>query len=273
MISTGFARVRPEHVGPTWKPMPVWLWSSRRWTDPLPINVFVIEHREGLVLFDTGQDRASITDPGYFPSAMDRAVNRRVAQLQLEAEDTLEAGLSQLGYRPEEIDTVVISHLHPDNIGGLPVLGHARIVISQDEWASLDKPMPQTRGLYRDHIDLPGLRWDRITPEPLGDASVSAFTEGHDLFADGSMVLLPTPGHTPGSLSLLVSRDGHSPLLMVGDLTYDDTLMQAGLPSGMCKKSVTRTVMERVNSLRDAFPGLAVLPAHDPGSADRLEAA
>jgi hypothetical protein len=44
-----------------------WLRTSRHWTKPLPINAYVIEHRDGLVLFDTGQGRASITDPGYFP--------------------------------------------------------------------------------------------------------------------------------------------------------------------------------------------------------------
>jgi hypothetical protein len=44
-----------------------WLRTSRHWTKPLPINAYVVEHRDGIVLFDTRQERASITDPGYFP--------------------------------------------------------------------------------------------------------------------------------------------------------------------------------------------------------------
>ena len=47
-----------------------WLLTSRRWTAPRPINVYVIEHRDGLVLFDTGQDRASVTDPHDFPGGI-----------------------------------------------------------------------------------------------------------------------------------------------------------------------------------------------------------
>ena len=58
VISTGSVSIRPEHVGPTRKNTYLWLFTSRRWTAPRPINVYVIEHREGLVLFDTGQDRA-----------------------------------------------------------------------------------------------------------------------------------------------------------------------------------------------------------------------
>ncbi len=67
VVSTGSVQIRPEHVGPTRKNTYVWLMTSRRWTPPRPINAYVIEHREGLVLFDTGQDIASVTDPDYFP--------------------------------------------------------------------------------------------------------------------------------------------------------------------------------------------------------------
>src|SRR5450756_1177497 len=67
MISPGSVSIHPEHVGPTSKPLRLWLLTSRRWTEPNPINVYGIEHREGLVLFDTGQDRASVAEPDYFP--------------------------------------------------------------------------------------------------------------------------------------------------------------------------------------------------------------
>src|SRR5215470_11039996 len=47
VISTGSVAIRPEHVGPTWKHTYLWLATSRRWTDPRPINVYVVEHRPG----------------------------------------------------------------------------------------------------------------------------------------------------------------------------------------------------------------------------------
>ena len=93
--------------------------ASRRWTAPLPINVYVIEHRDGLVLFDTGQDRASITDPGCFPSSPLLGLRFSMARFEMTAEQTLSAQLKGLGYSPGDVRTVVLSHLYGDRIGGV----------------------------------------------------------------------------------------------------------------------------------------------------------
>ncbi|GAA3169452.1 MULTISPECIES: N-acyl homoserine lactonase family protein [Nonomuraea] len=273
VISTGSVAIRPEHVGPTWKNTYVWLFTSTRWTAARPINVYVIEHRDGVVLFDTGQDRASVTDPAYFPGGLNGLVYSRLAKFEIGPAETLAAGLSELGYRVQDVNTAVISHLHQDHIGGLPLLGHADIVVSRDEWNSLSAPLPEMRGLMRSHIELPGLNWKRVVPEPLADPTLAPFTDGHDLFGDGSLVLLPTAGHTPGSLSMLVRRPGHAPLLMVGDLTYDADLLFAGELPGVGDKKQMRDAVAKVNALRQKMPDLAVLAAHDPAAADRLAAA
>jgi N-acyl homoserine lactone hydrolase len=271
-ISTGSVRMRPEHIGPTWKPMPLWLFTSTRWTDPRPIHAFVIEHREGLVLFDTGQNRAALLDPDYFPGRINKVVNARMGRFVAGPEDTLQAGLAALGYRPEDVDVVVLSHLHPDHVGGLPVLRGARILVSRDELATLSRRVPESRGLYRSHIDLPGLRWERVVPEPLGARAPASFPAGHDVFGDSSLTVLPTPGHTPGSVSMLVRRTGQAPLLLVGDLTYDAELLARGQVSGMGDKRQMRAVIAQVNELRRAEPDLLVLPAHDPDVAGLLPA-
>ena len=169
--------------------------------------------------------------------------------------------------------TAVISHLHQDHIGGLPELGSSEIVISGQEWDSLAGPRPQARGLMRSHIDLPGLRWNRVVPQNLADPGLRPFSLGHDLFGDGALVLLPTPDHTPGSLSMLVRRPGRPPLLMVGDLTYDDRLLIDGIVPGVGDKRQMHATSALVNQLRTALPGLVVLPAHDPTAAARLVAA
>jgi N-acyl homoserine lactone hydrolase len=273
VISTGSVSIRPEHVGPTWKNLYVWLFTSRRWTAPRPINVYVIEHRDGLVLFDTGQDRASVTDREYFPSGFNGLIYSRLARFAIGPDDTLTAGLAALGHQVDDVRTAVISHLHQDHIGGLPVLGHARIVIHRDEWDALSKPLPEARGFLRTHIDLPGLNWDRIDPSAVSDPTLAPFTHGHDLFGDGAIIILPTPGHTDGSLSMLVRRPEHAPLLMVGDLTYDADLLAGGKLPGVGDKRQMRDSVAKINALRDAMPDLAVLPAHDPGAAARLDAA
>lgn len=272
VFSTGTVRIRPEHVGPTWKNTYLWLATSRRWTEPRPINVYVIEHEQGVVLFDTGQDRRSVTDPGYFPGGFPGLLYSRLARFDIPAEDTLTGGLTRLGLRLADVRAAVISHLHQDHIGGLGELRGADLVLSAEEWASLDAPLPELRGLLRDHIRLPGLRWRPVEMGALDDPGLAPFTHGHDLFGDGSLILLPTPGHTPGSLSLLVRGAGR-PLLMVGDLTYDDDLLRQGALPGVGEKRIMRGSAERVNRLREALPGLVVLPAHDPAAAARLAAA
>jgi glyoxylase-like metal-dependent hydrolase (beta-lactamase superfamily II) len=270
VISTGTVAIHPEHVGPTWKNTYVWLFTSRRWTDPRPINAYVIEHREGLVLFDTGQDRASVTDPNYFPAGLNGRIYSRLAKFAIEPAQTLSAGIRRLGYSPDGIHTAVVSHLHQDHIGGLPVLGSSDIVIDRLEWESLHRPLPEARGLMPNHIDLPGLRWKQVEPEGLAEPALRPFDRGHDLFGDGSLVLLRTPGHTPGSLSMLVRRPGQHPLLMVGDLTYDDRLLTAGQLPGVGDKRQMRASAHLVNELRARLSGLVVLPAHDPGAGARL---
>jgi len=270
VISTGTVAIRPQHAGPTRLNTYVWLLTSRRWTGPRPINVYVIEHREGVVLFDTGQSRASITDPHYFPGGVTGFVYSRLATFDIGADQALTAGLRGLGLGLDDVHTAVISHLHQDHIGGLSELAGARIVSSRQEWDSLHRPLPELRGLLRSHIDLPGLRWEQVVPESLGDPSLAGFSHGHDLFGDGSLLLLPTPGHTPGSQSLLVRRPGRSPLLLVGDLTYDDRLLADGKLPGVGNKAQMAAATRKVNELRTALPGLAVLPAHDPAAATRL---
>jgi hypothetical protein len=69
VISTGTVRIHPEHPYGTRKPLYWWLLTSRQWTPPRPVNVYVIEHANGLVVFDTGQDRASVTDGTYWSTA------------------------------------------------------------------------------------------------------------------------------------------------------------------------------------------------------------
>lgn len=270
VISTGSVAIHPEHVRASGKPTLWWIMTSQRWTAPRPINVYVIEHEDGLVLFDTGQDRASVTDPAYFPGGFTGLIYKRLARFQISEGETLTAQLAAQGYDIADVKTAIISHLHQDHIGGLRELTGAQIVVSSEEWASMHEPRPEMRGLLRGHIELPGLRWTHPKFEPMGD--IAPFTEGHDLFRDGSLVLVRTPGHTPGSMALLVRRPGRDPLLMVGDLTYDDHLLEEGHLAGVGEKDQLRATTAQVNEFRRRNLGLKILAAHDPNAAAALAA-
>ena len=137
VVSTGNVQIRPDHVSSTWRPMFLWLLTSRQWTGPRPINAYVIEHRDGVVLFDTGQDRASVTDPDYFPGGVAKVLYDRLARFEIAPDETLSAGLGRLGYSTSDVHTAILSHLHQDHIGGLRELTQADLVVSQIEWDTL----------------------------------------------------------------------------------------------------------------------------------------
>ncbi len=107
VVSTGHVQIRPDHVSSTWRPMFLWLLTSRQWTGPRPINAYVIEHRDGVVLFDTGQDRASVTDPDYFPGGIAKVLYDRLARFEVGPQETLSAGLGRLGYATGDVHTAI----------------------------------------------------------------------------------------------------------------------------------------------------------------------
>jgi glyoxylase-like metal-dependent hydrolase (beta-lactamase superfamily II) len=270
VLSTGTVQIRPQHVESTGSPMGWWLLTSRRWTAPRPVNFYVIEHERGLVLFDTGQDRDSVTDPEYFPKGLVGWLYTRLARFAIDAEQTLARQLDGLGYDIARVHTVVLSHLHQDHIGGLPGLTHAEIVVSEADWARVRSPFAELNGLLKSHIDLPGLRWTFVTPAPVDDPSIAPFTAAHDLFGDGSLLLLPTPGHTPGSLSLFLRQPGMPPMLFVGDLSYDVDLLSAEGVPGVGDRRILTESTRAVNDLKKHHAELVVLAAHDPAAAGLL---
>jgi N-acyl homoserine lactone hydrolase len=270
VISTGTVRIRPEHLYGTRKPLYWWLLTSRRWTTPQPVNVYVIEHAKGLILFDTGQDRASVTGTSYFPGAFTGYLYHRLARFDIGVNDTLSAQLATLGYVPADVDTVIVSHLHTDHIGGLGELTSSEVLVSAAEWAELAKPAPELRGFLPSHIQRPGLKWHQVSLEPTDDPTLAPFTESLDVMGDGSLMLLPTPGHTAGSVSLLVRRAARPPLLLAGDLTCGAELLQRGQLPGLGRRRQLAESSRQVLALARQQPGLVVLPAHDPTAAQRL---
>jgi glyoxylase-like metal-dependent hydrolase (beta-lactamase superfamily II) len=271
VISTGSVSIRPQHVDRPRSPMLWWLMTTRRWTAPRPINVYVIEHPSGLVLFDTGQDRRSVTDPSYFPRGFAGHAYARLATFEISESDTLTAQLAAIGYDIADVTTVVVSHLHQDHIGGLPELLHADIVVSAAELAEVRKPLSVFAGYLRRHILLPGLQFTSISFVP--DDSIPGFSESHDLFGDGVVVLLPSGGHTAGSLALLLRTDALPPLLFVGDLTYDVDLLATGRVPGVGDRAALETATAAVSDLKQAHPDLVILAAHDPQASMLLAAA
>lgn len=273
ILSTGSVQIRPEHAKSSGFPLLWWLLTSNKWTLPRPINVYVIEHEQGLVLFDTGQDIDSLNDPNYFPKGFVGYLYKRLAKFTIHPKETLTLQMAKIGYDIKDVKKVVLSHLHQDHIGGLSELQHAEIIVSQQEWNNIHSTLAEVNGFLKNHIELPGLNWNRITLKPHDDDSIRPFNAKYDLFNDGSLVLVGTPGHTSGSMSLLIRQSETTPLLLVGDLTYDiQSLNEVRVP-GIGKHSELVKSTLSVLELKKKYPQLVILAAHDPTSQAALHKA
>ena len=205
-FSTGSGAQHKEHRYGSWMPRLFWALTSRSWVG-LPINVFLIEHKNGLVLFDTGLDPALKADPNYISQAIGRFLVDRIFQFEIAPDDKLGKKIESLGFTPENIRKAIISHLHFDHVGGIADIPQADLLVSQREWAQLSEPHPEREWILREHIEIPTAKWRPITFQPTDDPLFEAFGGIYDVMDDGSMILLPTPGHTPGSMSVLLRSE------------------------------------------------------------------
>ncbi len=270
VFSTGRGKQHKEHRFGSRLPKTVWALTSRSWVD-LPINVFVIKHRDGLVLFDTGLDPAVISDPNYVDSAIGRFFMRRVFRFTIGRGDTVAKNLARLNLRAENVRKVVISHLHFDHIGGIADVPQAELLVARNEWEQLSKPNPDRDYFFRQHIELPGANWRCIDFAPTKDPVLSSFGGSYDVMGDGSLMLLPTPGHTAGSQSMLVRADNCAPLLLIGDLSYSvELLMRDQLPGIYADKTNLLASFASVRALKESLPDLVILGSHDPAAAQLL---
>ena len=271
-LTTGHVEQHSEHRYGTSKPLMWWVLTSKSWIKA-PITAYAIEHRDGLVLFDTGVDPALVSDPDYISSPIGRFILKKVFRLHIGPEDSLDKQLDAANLSASDVRKAVISHLHFDHIGGIAHVPQAELLVSREEWRQLDDPNPERDWILREHIELPGANWQPIEFEPTQDPQLASFKVAYDCMGDGSLVLLPTPGHTRGSMSLLVRSDGIPPLLFVGDLTYElEHLHKDQLP-GIGNAEQLKNSFAKVRELEKSMPDLIVVPSHDPFAAEKLAAA
>ncbi len=261
-ITTGRAEMHPEHRKAGRKPLLWWVLTSNEWID-IPINAFLVHHRSGPVLFDTGMDPAIVSDPQYVYSALGRFLLRKIFRLHVGAEDALAAQLIRRHVDPSEIRTAVISHTHFDHVGGISAVAQAQLLLSEAEWAHANRSDAEKNWVLRKHMALSTANWQPIRFEPPEEECLAHFAGTYDLAADGSMMILPTPGHTPGSVSLLLRSENMRPVLLIGDLSYSaEQLMNDEMP-GRGDRRMLKESYAKVRALMQQLPNLLIVPSHD----------
>ncbi|HZP42249.1 MAG TPA: N-acyl homoserine lactonase family protein [Candidatus Binatia bacterium] len=212
----------------------------------VPVPAFLIEHPRGRVLFDSGMHPDLQTD-----------ARARIGWLADYFRPTYQAGedvagrLTALGIDPASIRMLINSHLHFDHTGGNALLPNAELVVQRDEWEAGRDADLQAQNAY-DPKD-----YDTGQPVRLVDGE-------HDVFGDGSVVCVPTFGHTPGHQSLRV-RTPAGEVVLTSDACYlRRTLEELRLPPIVHDRGAMLASIARLRALRDA--GARLVFGHDPGA-------
>lgn len=265
VLQCGRAEQHKEHRFGSKLPQLWWVFFGRNWV-PLPLQAFLIAHRDGLVLFDTGIDPAVQLDKSYVKQAVGRFLLPRIFRFHLKEADRIDHVMAGAGIAASDIQMAVISHLHFDHVGGIAQIPQADLLVNAREWAILSEPHPEREWILREHIEIPRAKWQQITFRPSNDPLFEGFDGAHDVAGDGSIILLPTPGHTPGSMSLLLRQDGWDPILLVGDLTYESSLLDQDIVPGTGDRKTLLASFAKVRRLKRRLPNLAIVPSHDFGA-------
>jgi N-acyl homoserine lactone hydrolase len=167
----------------------------------VPIPAFVVEHAHGLLLFDAGLAPEAAADP-----IAEYGERAQRMELHFTPRHRVDSQIRAAGHRPEDVTHVVLSHLHFDHVGGAHLFPAADVLLGPGELAHAKSGHDN----YCRAADVRRVESRRARELDDGDT---------DLFGDGSVVALTTPGHTPGSLSLLV-RLPHRTWLLAGDVVH-----------------------------------------------------
>ena len=233
----------------------------------VPVPAFLVEHpTAGAMLVDTGLDASVATDPR---ESFGRR-SSRLLPLRQAPEESLPAHLAARGLEPAAIRFVVMTHLHNDHASGISQFPTATFVAAAAEWeAACSGGFLQ--GYRRRQFDH-AFDWRLVDFDDEAIDSYSTFGRSVDLFGDGSVRLLFTPGHSPGHQSVLL-RLGAGDLLLTGDAAYTRRTIDEDLePLFRADAHVFRRSLGEIRRHLEREPATVAICGHDADAWTGLQA-
>jgi len=261
-IQTGRVQIKEAQIEGrghgTWRQLQPIL--SREWADWSPTYAWAIEHPEGVIVVDTGAAVHLKSLPRWHPYF------QLGVRFDIEAEQEVGPQLRSRGIGARDVKTVILTHMHIDHDGGLAHFPHSRILVSGEELA-------RTAGIGGAILGYLPSRWPKwFNPEPLAWRAerYGPFARSALLTEAGDVLAVPTPGHTPSHLSVIV-RDGEEEIMLAGDASYLESTMLRGAVDGVSPdEAEAAATLAAIRELCAQHPTV-YLPTHDPQSAERLE--
>ena len=194
------------------------------------VNCYLIRHAKGLMLWDAGLSDSIAASP--------EGVTRGKGAIRSIVRKTLSSQLAEIGVKPEDVTHIAFSHSHADHVGNANYFTQARLFIQEPEYEAAFGPNAAKFGFDPSNYDK--LRSD-IVLKLNGD---------YDVFGDGSVTILSTPGHTPGHQSLLVRLPKRGAVVLSGDMThFQDNWVNRRVPMFNFNQEQSRQSMERIAEL------------------------
>jgi glyoxylase-like metal-dependent hydrolase (beta-lactamase superfamily II) len=203
-------------------------------------SCYLIKHGDEYLLWDTGH---AMTTPNVAP---------KVSLVDL---------LARLELKPDDIKYVGISHYHGDHTGQVNSFPKATLLIGQREWEAISSPKPAE-----------GVNFKPFETWLKGESKVEPLPNDKDVFGDGSVIILATPGHTSGHRSLLVKLPQKGAVLITGDAVhFRENYDTDGVPSFNYDRAQTLASLARLKKIA-ANLNATVIIQHDARDVEKLPA-
>jgi N-acyl homoserine lactone hydrolase len=226
---------------------------------PIPIPAFLIQHPgAGPVLVDTGLHPSVAVKPR---ESLGRVTLLAFRDFEMEPAQAAPAQLRALGIEPAAVRTVVMTHLHTDHASGISQFPDATFVVSRAEWDAATRQGARHGYVTRqfDHA----FDYRLLDFEGPDATSFSGFARSFDLFGDGTVRAVYTPGHSLGHLSVVVRTAGRE-ILLAGDAMYlRRTLDDGRLPYPVEDEHLFRRSLREIRQYARETPDALIVPGHD----------
>jgi glyoxylase-like metal-dependent hydrolase (beta-lactamase superfamily II) len=225
----------------------------------------LVRHPAGDLLIDTGNSSHFDDEIRGYPFGT--WFKLRLLAGQLKPDVPLSEMLRRVNEDPSKLRWVILSHTHLDHSGGLMDLPRLPVLLTQEELQFAANPAVQAKGFviaaYMQKFPPPSAPTLRFDPQPY-----ETFDESADLYKDGSVVVVPLRGHTPGSVGVFVNLSPSRRLFYVGDAVDDARGFEERVGKSLIlrdsdnNEALANQIVARLSELHEKLPELAILPAH-----------